>query len=156
MIDIPFKEQIKSMTSGWRRAKKPRLFDPDQMEIIVNRETFEAWIFHLESLPVEVAHIDYNHADNSMTFTSEQGHTYELSVKIGPLIRPVIEKVEFITVAQVHEGMPISWFTAPVRHHDVGKKPEKEDGDAGDSAKDGEEASADASAQPLETKQEKG
>jgi hypothetical protein len=114
--DSSDKNPLNKISSLWRKIREPALFKPDEVEIIVNRVLKECFIFHTPPLPINIDYIEYDHAKKRLHFHSEQGKRYDLGVKIQSLVRPVIEQSDKIAVAQMHEGMPISWFSAPVRH----------------------------------------
>jgi hypothetical protein len=101
---------------GWGKAREPALFKPDEIDIFTNRKTHEAWIFHSPPLSIEISEVVYDHKSKRMTFVSKEGKRYDLGVKIQSLIRPTIEKIDHIVVTQITDGLPISWFSAPVRH----------------------------------------
>jgi hypothetical protein len=106
-----------SLVPGWlSKVRDPVLFKPDELDIYTNRVTNEAWIFHAPPISIEIREVEYDHKGKRMTFISEEGKRYDLGVKIQSLIRPTIEKISHIVVTQLTDGMPVSWFDAPVRH----------------------------------------
>ncbi|NCC22457.1 MAG: hypothetical protein EOM26_08340 [Alphaproteobacteria bacterium] len=116
MDQTPDKKSFFSLRPGWLNARDPALFKSSELEIVVNRKTIEVWIFHLPPLPIEIETVEYDHKANTITFVSQAGKRYDLGIKPRHLTRPVIEKAERITVAQVYEGMPQSWFNLPITH----------------------------------------
>ncbi len=111
-----------SLLSGWMsRVKDPYLFRPDDLDIYTNRVTGEAWIFHAPPISIEISEVEYHHKTKRMVFVSKEGKRYDLGVKIQPLIRATIEKISSIVVTQVTDGMPVSWFSCPVKHISAGK-----------------------------------
>lgn len=114
-IDRENKEKH-GLLRGLFKSREAGLFKSSEIDIYTNRVTNEAWIFHSPPISLEIAKVEYNHKTRRMTFITEGGQRHDLGVKIQPLIRPTIEKISKIVVTQLTDGMPVSWFSAPVRH----------------------------------------
>ncbi len=106
----------KTLKENWGSEKLPALFAPEELDIVVNEEKGEVWIFHGKPLPAIIENIEYDHKGKTITFITEDGRKFDLGVKIQWLVRATINKAEHIFVMHTKDREPQGWFICPLTH----------------------------------------
>ena len=104
-------------------AGKPvgKLFEPDELDIYVNKVTLEAYIFHGKEIDyASLDHLEYDPLDHGVDVVRKDGTVTDLGVKIQWLVRPYFVKAKEIQIVQTKEGESIDGTTIPLIHK--GKK----------------------------------
>ena len=109
----------------WNPDGTPKpLFQPDELDIYVNKLTLEAYVFHGKPVPYEsLERLEYNPADYSVTVVYKDGHHQDLGVKIQWLVRPYLARATEIGIVQTKDGQSVNGVIIPLIN--LGKKPEE-------------------------------
>lgn len=93
------------------------LFEPDELDIYINKVTLEAYIFYGKSIDHDsIDYIEYDHKDYRVDVVFENGQKIDLGVKIQWLVRPYLGKAEEISFVQTKDGEALDGKLVPVRH----------------------------------------
>lgn len=98
------------------------MFQHNEFDVFVDRETIEAWIFHGPWIDHEaLAYLEYHYQDQWVALVFRDGSRGDLGAPIRWLIRPYWREAEFVCVAQTRDGAVVSETTVPLLK--IGKKP---------------------------------
>lgn len=90
------------------------LFDPKEFDIYVNKITKEVYIFHIKPVAQDIARLEYDPTDHSVTVVKNDGTQLDLGAKIQWLIRPHFVKAREIGIVQTKDGEAIDGFMVPL------------------------------------------
>lgn len=103
-----------SAQSAWKKEpEKEALFEPDDLDIIIHKETGEAWLFHGPEIKFSIKSMDYDPEDRCVTVNLNNGAALDLGVKIQDLIAPGLAKATKIAVIQTKNGHTIKTIEVP-------------------------------------------
>ncbi len=90
------------------------LFDPKEFDIYVNKITKEAYIFHIQPIAQDIARLEYDPKDHSVTVIKNDGTQLDLGAKIQWLVRPHFVKSREVGIVQTKDGEAIDGFMVPL------------------------------------------
>lgn len=92
------------------------LFEPEELDIYVNKATKECFIFYGKEIPLSFKHIEYHHQEKRIAVVYQDGSILDLGVGIQWLIRPHIARAQEISVVQTKDGEAIKGHMVPLKH----------------------------------------
>lgn len=109
-------DSIRSAFLSRKNAPSGALFKPDDFDIYVNKATLEAYIFHAPAIPRDIAQLEYDPADHSVTVVKNDGTRLDLGAKIQWLVRPYFTKAHEVGIVQTKNGEVVGGFMVPLIH----------------------------------------
>lgn len=93
------------------------LFRPEEFDIYCNKVTLETYIFHGKAIDYEtIDHLEYDHADYSVTVVHKDGTRLDLGAKIQWLVRPYFSKAQEVFIVQTKDGDSINGTVTRMVH----------------------------------------
>ena len=125
MNDQP-SEPPKTMKDDWNPSdadggagatQKPALFQPDELDIYVNKVTLEAFVFHGKEINYnQIDHLEYNPGTFMVDVVQHDGSRLDLGVKIQWVVRPYFTRAQEISIVQTRNGESINGKIVPLKH----------------------------------------
>lgn len=112
------KKGISSAFSGGKTSSSGALFAPEEFDIYVNKITMEAYIFHAKPVAQDIARLEYNPNNHSVTVIKKDGTQMDLGAKIQWLVRPYFTKAREVGIVQTKDGEVQDGFLVPLIHKD--------------------------------------
>ena len=111
-------EQMKSeFSSGTEGIKTKPLFQPEEMDIYVNKVTLKTHMFHGKKIDYQfLDHFEYDNNTYTVTVIYKDGTTEDLGVKIQWLVRAHFKKAKEVNIVQTKDGKTIDECVVPLVH----------------------------------------
>lgn len=94
--------------------ERPKLFKPEEFDIFCNKITLESYIFHTRPIAQDIAHLEYDPNDHSITIYKKDGDIVDLGAKLQWLVRPYFTKSKEIAIVQTKDGEVVDGFMVPL------------------------------------------
>lgn len=117
----PADEAIRAAATPPRAPKPPAtdfLFEPDEFDIYVNKQSYEAFFFHGKPVDQDILYFEYDPSDHGVLVYKAHDRVLDLGVKIQWLVRPHLLRAYEIGVVQTKDGESVDGFYAPLRFKD--------------------------------------
>lgn len=92
-----------------------RLFRPDELDIFVDRQKSQAFIFHGKVIDYAISHLEYVPQGRSLVVVMTDGTRLDLGVKLRWLVRPHFLKADEVRIARTEERSEVEGITVPLR-----------------------------------------
>ena len=119
MTDTDENKENTSMKDAFAPGKTQSsgvLFQEDEFDIYVNKITKETYIFHGKPIAQDIARLEYDPKDHSVTVVKNDGTQLDLGAKVQWLVRPHFIKAREVGIVQTKDGEPVDGFMAPLFH----------------------------------------
>lgn len=91
------------------------LFQPDELDLFVNKVTLEAYIFHGKEVNYSVLErLEYDPEDFSIDVIKKDGTRLDLGVKAQWLIRPYFSKAHEVSMVRTKDGKSVDGVILPI------------------------------------------
>lgn len=107
---------MKSAFASGKTSSSGVLFKKDEFDIFVNKITMEAYIFHAKKIEQDIARLEYDPSDHSITVVKKDGTQLDLGAKLQWLVRPYFTKAREVAVVQTKDGEALDGFMVPLVH----------------------------------------
>lgn len=117
--EAPPKDTSSTIMSAFlsgKNANSGTLFKEDEFDIYVNKTTLEAYIFHAPEIPHDIARLEYNPKDHSVTVVKKDGTQMDLGAKLQWLVRSYFIKAQEVNIVQTKDGKIVDGFIVPLIH----------------------------------------
>jgi hypothetical protein len=92
-----------------------RLFMPKEVDLYVDKQTKETYIFHGKEIDYDISHLVYVPEDHSLIVVMNDKSRLDLGVKLGWLLRPHFIKAPHIIIARTEDGKTVDGTMIPLR-----------------------------------------
>lgn len=108
------KPSMKEAFSPGQTQSSGALFDPKEFDIYVNKITKETYIFHIKPIQQDIARLEYDPDDHSVTVVKKDGTQMDLGAKLQWLVRPHFIKSKEVGIVQTKDGDAVDGFMVPL------------------------------------------
>jgi hypothetical protein len=91
------------------------LFLPEEIDLYVNREKLEAYIFHGKVIDYDISHLEYYSQNHSVVIVMNNGNRFDLGVRLQWLVRPYFLKAKEINIVRTENRKSIEKVIVPLQ-----------------------------------------
>lgn len=91
------------------------LFQPDELDIHVNKVTFESYIFHGKVIDYNISHLEYYAQNHSIVVVMNDGRRFDLGVILPWLVRPYFLKAKEVKIVRTENRVSVDKVIVPLR-----------------------------------------
>ncbi|MFP4097310.1 MAG: hypothetical protein ACLFP8_07015 [Alphaproteobacteria bacterium] len=108
-----------SMGKDWGRgfgSGRKKLFEnPDDFDIVCDRERGVNYIFHGPELNCTIDHLEYDHDTQHITVITNDRQRLDLGARIQWLVRPYIAKEQYLFIIRTKDGKIVDGVEVPLK-----------------------------------------
>jgi len=110
-INLTQKTSSELNSKEFKISKLDKLFSPDEVDIYVNKKTFETYFFYKKHLNVKIHFVIYLIKQNELILVIDDNQFYHLGVKINNLVHKYIRKAYSLQFIRTENGESVEGIT---------------------------------------------